>query len=91
MLFSRLGSLLLHLLVRTAIVLHEADLPVVVPDQVLQGEEASDVRPHRDFAGQSQSFGGRLQEGHLVPEQREDGRGYGALIKVITEGLIIPW
>lgn len=57
----------LHLLIWTAIIFYKANLPVVVPDQVLQREEAPAVCPHGDFTGQSQRFGGRLQQGHLVP------------------------
>jgi len=57
----------LHFLIGTTKVFHKADLSVVVPDQVLQRQEAPAVCPHRDFTGQRQRFGGRLQEGHLVP------------------------
>jgi len=61
-----LSSFLFHVFIGTAIIFHEADLSVVVPDQVLQGEEAPVVCPHRDFAGQSQGFGGWFEQGHLV-------------------------
>lgn len=85
--FNGLWSILVHLLVRTAVIFHKADLSVVVPDKVLQREEAPAVCPHRDFTGQSQSFGGRLQQGHLVPVtvNRGDSAKCGALIKLLED------
>lgn len=67
------SSLLLHLLVGTTVVFHEADLSFVIPDQVLQGEEAPAVCPHRHLTGQGQGLGRRLQQGHLVPVPRATG------------------
>lgn len=64
-------SVLLHLYIGTTIILYEADLSIVVPDQVLKGEEPSVVSSHRNFTGQSQGFGRRLQQGHFVPERAE--------------------
>lgn len=80
-------SVLLHLLVGTTIIFHKANLSVVVPDQVLQREEAPAVRPHRDFTGQSQGFSWWLQQGHLVPVvtvKGEDSTECRALMKLIT-------
>ncbi len=81
--FSGLQSLLFHLFIRTTIIFHKADLSVVVPDQVLQREEAPAVRPHGDFTGQSQGFGGRLQQRHLVPvtDNRADSSERGVYSK----------
>lgn len=61
-----LSSVLINFLIRTAVIFYKADLSIIISDQVLQREETPAVCPYGDFTGQSQGFGGRFQQGHLV-------------------------
>lgn len=60
-------SLIVHFLIGTAVVIHKADLSVVVAHQVLQRQDPPAVGPHGHFARQRQRLGGRLQQRHFVP------------------------
>lgn len=70
-LLNSLSCSVLHLYIRTTIILYEADLSIIIPHKVLKREEAPAVRSHWDFTWQGQGFGWRLQQGHFVPNGAE--------------------